>query len=123
MASAGLQASIDKMRSEGVADAAIDTFAELYERLVAGDRGLIGEDDIEPIESLPDAEALTEGGQDVLDQAIVLRLNGGLGTSMGLDGPKSLLEVRDGLTFLDVVARQVLALRERTGARLPLVLM
>ncbi len=42
---------------------------------------------------------------------------------MGLDGPKSLLEVRDGLTFLDVVARQVLALRERTGARLPLVLM
>jgi UTP--glucose-1-phosphate uridylyltransferase len=59
----------------------------------------------------------------VLDQAVVLRLNGGLGTSMGLDGPKSLLEVREGLTFLDVVARQVLALRERTGARLPLVLM
>ena len=119
----GLQASIDKMRAEGVADAAIDTFAELYERLVAGDRGLIGEDDIEPVASLPDADALPEGGEDVLDQAIVLRLNGGLGTSMGLDGPKSLLEVREGLTFLDVVARQVLALRERAGARLPLVLM
>src|SRR3954468_22020402 len=123
MASAGLQASIDKMRSEGVADAAIDTFAELYERLVAGDRGLIGEDDIEPVTSLPDADDLDDDGDDVLDQAIVLRLNGGLGTSMGLDGPKSLLEVREGLTFLDVVARQVLALRGRPGARLPLVLM
>jgi UTP--glucose-1-phosphate uridylyltransferase len=119
----GVEASIEKMRSEGVADAAIDTFAELYERLVAGDRGLIGEADIEPVDALPDAEALPAGAEAALDQAIVLRLNGGLGTSMGLDGPKSLLEVREGLTFLDVVARQVLALRERTGARLPLVLM
>jgi UTP--glucose-1-phosphate uridylyltransferase len=119
----GVEASIEKMRSEGVADAAIDTFAELYERLVAGDRGLIGEEDIEPVDALPDAEELDADGEDVLDQAVVLRLNGGLGTSMGLDGPKSLLPVREGLTFLDVVARQVLALRERTGARLPLVLM
>ena len=126
MASAVLQVSIDKMRAEGVADAAIDTFAELYERLVAGDLGLIGETGIEPVADLPDADALPGGWdecKDVLDQTIVLRLNGGLGTSMGLDGPKSLLEVRDGLTFLDVVARQILALRERTGARLPLVLM
>jgi UTP--glucose-1-phosphate uridylyltransferase len=42
---------------------------------------------------------------------------------MGLSGPKSVLEVRDGLTFLDVVARQVLALRERYDVPVPLVLM
>jgi len=36
---------------------------------------------------------------------------------------KSLLEVKDGLTFLDIIARQVLRLRERFGVRLPLVLM
>ena len=52
-----------------------------------------------------------------------IKLNGGLGTSMGMTGAKSLLEVKDGLTFLDIIARQVLELRERTGARLPLVLM
>ena len=55
-----------------------------------------------------------------LRRTAVVKLNGGLGTSMGLSGPKSVLEVRDGLTFLDVVARQVLALRERArraGAR------
>jgi UTP--glucose-1-phosphate uridylyltransferase len=42
---------------------------------------------------------------------------------MGMTGPKSLLEAKDGLTFLDIIARQVLALRRRFGVRLPLVLM
>ena len=54
---------------------------------------------------------------------MVLKLNGGLGTSMGLDAPKSLLQVKEGLTFLDVIVRQVLGLRRRFDARLPLVLM
>ena len=40
-----------------------------------------------------------------------------------MTGPKSLLEVKDGKTFLDVIAEQVLELRRRSGARLPLVLM
>jgi UTP--glucose-1-phosphate uridylyltransferase len=123
MSADGLQESIAKMRAEGVADAAIATFAELYQRLVSGETGLIAEADIEPVESLPDADDLPEGGAEVLDQAVVLKLNGGLGTSMGLDAPKSLLEVKPGLTFLDLTARQILALRERHAARLPLVLM
>jgi UTP--glucose-1-phosphate uridylyltransferase len=59
----------------------------------------------------------------VLGRLVVVKLNGGLGTSMGLSGPKSLLEVKPGVSFLDVLARQVLALRERHNARLPLVLM
>ena len=53
----------------------------------------------------------------------MLKLNGGLGTSMGMTRAKSLLEVKDGLTFLDIIVRQVLDLRRRSGARLPLVLM
>ena len=53
----------------------------------------------------------------------MLRLNGGLGTSMGLTRAKSLLEAKDGLSFLDIIARQVLALRAAHDARLPLVLM
>jgi UTP--glucose-1-phosphate uridylyltransferase len=54
---------------------------------------------------------------------VTIRLNGGLGTSMGMTAAKTLLEVKDGVTFLDVIARQVLKLRERYGIRLPLVLM
>jgi UDP-N-acetylglucosamine pyrophosphorylase len=45
-------------------------------------------------------------------QAVVLKLNGGLGTGMGLDKAKSLLEVKDSLTFLDFTALQVTHLRK-----------
>jgi len=122
----GLQASIDKMRRDGVGDAAVQAFADAYERLQEGETGVLPEDEIEPVEDVPDADALPDAGAQAgraLDRAVIVKLNGGLGTSMGMTGPKSLVEVKDGLTFLDVIVRQVLALRERTGARLPLVLM
>ena len=120
----GLDACNAKMRDAGVADVAIDTFAELYQRLAAGETGLIAESEIEPVESVPDAESLPEADAgELLDQAVVIKLNGGLGTSMGMTRAKSLLEARAGETFLDLIARQVLALRDRSGARVPLVLM
>jgi len=42
---------------------------------------------------------------------------------MGMTRAKSLIEAKDGMSFLDIIARQVLELRERSGTRLPLVLM
>jgi UTP--glucose-1-phosphate uridylyltransferase len=82
---------------------------------------------LEPLADLPRLEELPEPApglaRDVLDRLVIVKLDGGLGTSMGLSGPKSLLEVKPGTSFLDVIATQVLALRERHGARLPLVLM
>jgi UTP--glucose-1-phosphate uridylyltransferase len=54
---------------------------------------------------------------------VVLKLNGGLGTSMGMTQAKSLLEVKDGHSFLDVIVRQVLHLREQHDAAIPLLLM
>jgi UTP--glucose-1-phosphate uridylyltransferase len=122
----GLTASVEKMRSEGLPDVAVETFGRYYERLRRGDTGVLPEADLEPVEELPDAEELPRdesGAGEALDRAVVLKLNGGLGTSMGLHGPKSLLQVKDGLSFLDIVVRQVLVLRGRFGARLPLVLM
>jgi UTP--glucose-1-phosphate uridylyltransferase len=122
MSAEGLKASVEKMRRAGVPDAAIATFSHYYEQLAAGESGMVPEDAIEPVRDLPDAEELPEG-EPPLDEAVVIKLNGGLGTSMGMDRAKSLLEVKDGLAFLDVIARQVLALRSASGARLPLVLM
>jgi len=121
-----LQAALDKMRADGVAELGIATFAHYFERLRAGDAGVLAEAEIEPVDELPDADELPsdeEGARAALDRTVVIKLNGGLGTSMGMTAPKSLLEVKDGLTFLDVTVRQILDLRERTGARLPLVLM
>ncbi|KAI9627398.1 hypothetical protein H4Q26_017395 [Puccinia striiformis f. sp. tritici PST-130] len=43
----------------------------------------------------------------ILDKLAVLKLNGGLGTTMGCVGPKSAIEVRDGMTFLDLSVRQI----------------
>jgi UTP--glucose-1-phosphate uridylyltransferase len=120
----GLDAAIEKMRAEGLGDAAVESFARQYERLRDGETGTLAESEIEPVDALPDAEDL-EASADaaLLDQAVVLKLNGGLGTSMGMTKAKSLLEVKDGKTFLDLIAEQILDLRERSGARLPLVLM
>jgi UTP--glucose-1-phosphate uridylyltransferase len=119
----GLQASIDKMRAEGVGEAAIDTFAHYYEQLREGASGMLPESEIEPVTDLPALDDLPEADPALLDAAIVIKLNGGLGTSMGMTKAKSLIEAKDGLTFLDVIVGQVLGLRERFGARLPLVLM
>ncbi|MCW3017104.1 MAG: UTP--glucose-phosphate uridylyltransferase [Solirubrobacterales bacterium] len=116
-----------KLRASGAQEAAVRTFLAQLERVRDGERGALREADLEPVTELPDADALPppdpQRAASVLAQAVVVKLNGGLGTSMGLDGPKSLLRVRGKLTFLDVIARQILHLREHTGARLPLVLM
>ena len=122
----GLERSVEKMRADGVAGLAIRNFTHYYERLVEGEKGMLPESEIEPVEEVPDAEQLPEGGdaaRDALDRTVMIRLNGGLGTSMGMTRAKSLLEAKEGLSFLDVIARQVLGVRERSGARLPLVLM
>jgi UTP--glucose-1-phosphate uridylyltransferase len=118
----GLQASVEKMRREGLPDAAIDTFRHYYEQLAEGETGMLPESDIEPVENVQQLDDLP-AGDPPLDEAVVLKLNGGLGTSMGMTGAKSLIEAKDGLTFLDVIVRQVVGLRERSGARVPLVLM
>jgi UTP--glucose-1-phosphate uridylyltransferase len=124
MSADGLRACEEKMREAGLPEVAVETFAHYYRQLEAGETGLIGEAAIEPVESLPDAEDLVEeASPELLDQAVVIKLNGGLGTSMGMSGPKSLLRARGDDTFLDLIARQVLTLRERSGARVPLVLM
>ncbi len=120
----GLEAAIEKLRAEGLGDAAVESFARQYERLRAGETGTLAEADIEPVAELPDAQELTTAASpELLDQAVVIKLNGGLGTSMGMTKAKSLLEVKDGRTFLDLIAEQILDLRERSGTRLPLVLM
>ena len=111
----GLQASVEKMRREGLPDAAIDTFEHYYAQLAEGETGhAAGVRD--RAGRGPAGSSTTCPRRDApLDEAVVLKLNGGLGTSMGMTRAKSLIEAKDGQTFLDVIARQVLELRERVG--------
>ncbi|MEA1973473.1 MAG: UTP--glucose-1-phosphate uridylyltransferase, partial [Candidatus Cloacimonadota bacterium] len=58
-----------------------------------------------------------------LNKLAVIKLNGGLGTSMGLKKAKSLLPVKDGLSFLDIIAKQILNIRQKSDVQIPLILM
>ena len=123
--SAGLAHARDKMYAAGVDPLAIEVFSSNYRRLEAGESGMISEASIAPreMEALWDQGVDSAAGLQALHHTAVLKLNGGLGTSMGMDKAKSLLIARDDLTFLDIIVRQILAIRSQTGARLPLMVM
>ncbi|MCT1458457.1 UTP--glucose-1-phosphate uridylyltransferase [Aestuariimicrobium sp. p3-SID1156] len=126
MSENGLKHAQEKMRGDGLPEASIKVFTDYYHQLESGQTGLIREDSIEPLLDPPmleDVEIDDAAARAAFDQTVIIKLNGGLGTSMGLDRAKNLLPVRDGLTFLDIIVRQVLSAREKYGARLPLLFM
>ncbi|ETJ06864.1 MAG: UTP-glucose-1-phosphate uridylyltransferase [Actinomyces urogenitalis DORA_12] len=126
MSENGLNAAQKKMRDAGVAQQAIDVFSHYYRELENGATGLIPEDTIEPltqIDSLDSVSVSPEQARDALSKTVLIKLNGGLGTSMGMDKAKSLLPVRDGKTFLDLIVGQVKAARVKYGVTLPLIFM
>ena len=113
-----------KMRAAGMGDAPVAVFKRNYEALLRNETGMIPEESIAPSGDLPKAEDLDAGsGADLLGQVVVVKLNGGLGTGMGLQGPKSLLSVRKGVNFLDLMVRQTLSLREKSDTKVRLLLM
>jgi UTP--glucose-1-phosphate uridylyltransferase len=138
----GRRAAADKMRAAGAHEEAIRAFESAYSRLTSGQATMLPSSDLEPagdvarLEDLPEVEAGPSAAADrpdgssggrtigqVLGQVALIKLNGGLATTMGLRQPKSLMEARDGLSFLDIIIRQTLALRRRYEVALPLVLM
>jgi UTP--glucose-1-phosphate uridylyltransferase len=125
MSDEGLEQARRKMEAAGVDPVAIDVFAHYYRLVESGETGMVPESTIEPLdmEALADVDVPDEVARDAIGTTVVVKLNGGLGTSMGMDRAKSLLEAHEGLSFLDIIARQVLALRKQYDARLPLILM
>jgi len=126
MSPTGLRLAQEKMREAGVSSSAIDVFSHYYGALESGATGLVREDDIEPLLDpavLADVVVDPDEARDALARTVLIKLNGGLGTSMGMEGAKSLLTVRPGRTFLDVLVGQVRWARESYGVPLPLILM
>jgi len=125
MGSPGLDKARAKMAEAGVDETAIEVFAHYYRLLQHGETGMIPESTIDPLEmaSLADVVVSDSDAAAAIARTAVIKLNGGLGTSMGMDRAKSLLCVRSGLSFLDIIARQVLALRKEYDVVLPLIFM
>src|ERR671936_1775669 len=97
----GLQQAIEKMRADRASDIAIENFRHYYERLARGETGTIPEDEIEPARDLPKAADLPEPdeeGHEALDRTVTIRLNGGLGTRMGMTAAQTLLQVKEEMT-------------------------
>ncbi|HMJ97623.1 MAG TPA: UTP--glucose-1-phosphate uridylyltransferase, partial [Thermoleophilaceae bacterium] len=100
-----MSGATEKMRQEGLPEIAIDTFAHYEERLRSGEQGLLPEAELEPLSDVPSSEDLPGADASALNRVVVLKLNGGLGTSMGMTQAKSLLEVKEGHSFLEVIVR------------------
>mmetsp|Transcript_10166 Transcript_10166/g.34553 ORF Transcript_10166/g.34553 Transcript_10166/m.34553 type:complete len:463 (-) Transcript_10166:227-1615(-) len=114
----------EKMKAEGLNESAIAAFKYNYGVLVSGASTMIPESSIAPVESLPRLESLkVSPDATLLKKTVMLKLNGGLGTGMGLDKAKSLLEVKDGQTFLDLIAMQARSMRAEFQVPLAFMLM
>jgi len=112
------------MIDESISQSAISAFESTFNALVSGETGIISESTITPAPDLQDSDKITvEPDASLLSSTVVLKLNGGLGTGMGLDKAKSLLKVKGDDTFLDLTAKQVTKMREEYGSKVKFMLM
>ena len=118
---------IEKMQSAGLSDAAVKGFQKAYRKVQGGADELIRESSIKTVDGVKKFEDLDVANakelESIINESVVIKLNGGLGTSMGLNTTKSLLEVREGLAFLDVIAKQVMHIRHEHHNDLKFLLM
>ncbi|CAJ1363799.1 unnamed protein product [Effrenium voratum] len=113
-----------KMEKEGCNKAAIDAFKYTFGVLASGKDVMLPETKLDPVESLPTFEKLRlKPDSRLLKKTLILKLNGGLGTGMGLEKAKSLLEVTQGNTFLDLIAKQVEWMKKEFKTDLKFMLM
>ena len=120
------EAYLNLMKSENIPDNVIRTFEAYYQMLVSGDTGKITNEMISPPATSNLVEYNTIANyrtKDTLNQIVVIKLNGGLGTSMGLSKAKSLLPVKGNMTFLDIITRQVLIQRAQSASNVQLLFM
>lgn len=125
--------SAAKMREQGMSEIAINQFAHLYDSWINDKSGeFIRENTVEPIKSVPNFHEIYETidhdkAVNAFAKTAFIKLNGGLGTSMGLSCAKSLLPVRRHkarqMRFIDIIIGQVLTARQRLGIDLPLIFM
>ena len=112
----------EKMQNEGLQPLVIDTFAYYYNQVLTGETGLVFDREIQPlepheIEDFNNLKKYAAAGRHALDQSVRIVLNGGLGTTMGLTGPKSLIEAKNGKSFLEIILKQT----ENSGVQLVLM--
>lgn len=119
----------EKMKQEGLSDLLIQDFLTKVEKVRTGETGKVKWEtigDLDPNKDEIDLEVLRKKypiKKETLAKLVVIKLNGGLGTSMGLEKAKSLIPIKDGMSFLKIIASQVKFMRSKYGVEIPLILM
>lgn len=117
------------MKQEGLSDELIADFLSKVERVRKGEKGKVNwhhVKDLIPAEDEIDLDEIRKQypiQKDNLAKLAVIKLNGGLGTSMGLQGAKSLIEVKDRLSFLEIILNQVSYYRKEYNLEIPILFM
>jgi UTP--glucose-1-phosphate uridylyltransferase len=107
------------MTKAGLPPLAISNFQYYFHQAISQktEDAFIRESVISPVNFVPESSdlepRLQDYGRQCLAQSIVIKLNGGLGTSMGLQKAKSLLPVKNGLSFLEIIIQQTLHQKNR----------
>lgn len=104
-------------------------FSKIYQRFLEGKSSRIqwnrikqlSDDAIVKYENLIEP-SISDHAQ-MLNKLVVIKLNGGLGTSMGCTGPKSQIVVKDNRTFLELTVEQINYLNHTCNVKIPLVFM
>lgn len=123
----GIEKARDLMETDGIPAAVITNFERLFRQVISGETGVITESDIEPVAELDSFDTiaassqLVQRGHEALGSLVVVRLNGGLGTTMGLERAKSLLRVKGEMTFNDIIGHQLRFLSRKFATSIPLI--
>ncbi len=117
-----------KMEEQSLPPIVINLFKCYFSQLIFGSQGKLNKKEILPLDqnelqNLDSISQYEEEAAEAISELVVIKLNGGLGTSMGMETAKSLIRVRDGKTFLDLILDQVLILREKYKTSIPLLFM
>ncbi|MCS7205020.1 MAG: UTP--glucose-1-phosphate uridylyltransferase [Leptospiraceae bacterium] len=121
-----------RMKSKDLHPLIIEDFIKKVHRVYSGESGLmnfqyveeLSQNDLIDLEKLPyQLDYHSELTKEIISRIVLIKLNGGLGTSMGLNKAKTLLKIKDNLTFLDVIIKQIEILRKSTEIEVPLLFM
>ncbi len=118
-----------KMKEDGMSEEFIQDFLEKVRQVEKGETGIVDWNEVGDLDPTMDEMPLEEihkrysASSEDLGKLVVIKLNGGLGTSMGLSKAKSLIPVKEGRSFLNIIANQILYLRAKHRIAIPLLLM
>lgn len=119
----------ETMKTAGLSDSFIADFIQKVDAVRNGETGMVRWEEVGDLDPNADEISLEEIHNSypldraLLSKLVVIKLNGGLGTSMGLDKAKSLIPIKGSLSFLSVMAKQIEFLRTKFGIEVPLLFM